>query len=139
MEIRKMIINDYEDIYNLWISCKGMGLNNLDDSKYVHNYIAKLIENNRAAVYNRKNKKEVNWGDERSKGKKSLTKAREEEDQEEVQERMYGEFDPGSGWTLAAGLIHASWGAAWYTRVYWWRPADGWVIGRRPTSYRGIA
>ena len=33
MEIRKMIINDYEDIYNLWISCKGMGLNNLDDSK----------------------------------------------------------------------------------------------------------
>ena len=20
-----------------------------------------------------------------------------------------GEFDPGSGWTLAAGLIHASW------------------------------
>lgn len=60
MEIRKMIINDYEDIYNLWISCKGMGLNNLDDSKYVHNYIAELIENNRAAVYNRKNKKEVN-------------------------------------------------------------------------------
>ena len=24
-----------------------------------------------------------------------------------------GEFDPGSGWTLAAGLIHASRGAAW--------------------------
>ena len=27
--------------------------------------------------------------------------------------RFYnGEFDPGSGWTLAAGLIHASRGAA---------------------------
>lgn len=33
MEIRKMAIDDYENIYNLWISCKGMGLNNLDDSK----------------------------------------------------------------------------------------------------------
>lgn len=33
MTIRKMIIDDYEKIYNLWISCKGMGLNNLDDSK----------------------------------------------------------------------------------------------------------
>lgn len=26
-------MNDYDDIYNLWLSCKGMGLNNLDDSK----------------------------------------------------------------------------------------------------------
>ena len=25
----------------------------------------------------------------------------------------YGEFDPGSGWTLAAGLIHASRGRSW--------------------------
>lgn len=33
MEIRKMTINDYENAYNLWISCEGMGLNNLDDSK----------------------------------------------------------------------------------------------------------
>ena len=24
-----------------------------------------------------------------------------------------GEFDPGSGWTLAAGLIHASRGVTW--------------------------
>ena len=24
------------------------------------------------------------------------------------------EFDPGSGWTLATGLTHASCGAAWY-------------------------
>lgn len=31
--IRKMSIDDYEQIYNLWMSCVGMGLNNLDDSK----------------------------------------------------------------------------------------------------------
>ena len=28
-----MKISDYEAIYSLWMSCKGMGLNNLDDSK----------------------------------------------------------------------------------------------------------
>ena len=33
MNIRKMTINDYDNVYKLWISCVGMGLNNLDDSK----------------------------------------------------------------------------------------------------------
>ena len=33
MKIRKMTIQDYEEVYQLWLSCKGMGLNNLDDSK----------------------------------------------------------------------------------------------------------
>lgn len=33
MQIRKMPIADYDNIYNLWVSCVGMGLNNLDDSK----------------------------------------------------------------------------------------------------------
>lgn len=33
MQIRKMTIADYDNIYNLWVSCVGMGLNNLDDSK----------------------------------------------------------------------------------------------------------
>lgn len=28
-----MKIEDYEEVYALWLSCKGMGLNNLDDSK----------------------------------------------------------------------------------------------------------
>lgn len=28
-----MVISDYDDVYNLWMSCAGMGLNNLDDSK----------------------------------------------------------------------------------------------------------
>ncbi len=33
MVIRKMTINDYDSVYSLWMSCAGMGLNNLDDSK----------------------------------------------------------------------------------------------------------
>lgn len=33
MNIRKMTIDDYDEIYNLWVSCAGMSLNNFDDSK----------------------------------------------------------------------------------------------------------
>ena len=33
MDIRKMTINDYDEVYALWMSCAGMGLNNLDDSR----------------------------------------------------------------------------------------------------------
>lgn len=33
MKIRIMTISDYSNVYKLWLSCKGMGLNNLDDSK----------------------------------------------------------------------------------------------------------
>ena len=33
VKIRLMNINDYDKVYKLWLSCKGMGLNNLDDSK----------------------------------------------------------------------------------------------------------
>lgn len=33
MKIRKMVINDYDVIYKLWMSCVGIGLNNLDDSR----------------------------------------------------------------------------------------------------------
>ncbi len=43
MIIRKMVIDDYEEIYNLWTSCPGMGLNNLDDSK---NEIEKFLNRN---------------------------------------------------------------------------------------------
>lgn len=31
--IRKMTVEDYDAVYSLWLSCKGMGLNNLDDSR----------------------------------------------------------------------------------------------------------
>ena len=33
MCIRQMLIDDYERVYALWLSCPGMGLNNLDDSR----------------------------------------------------------------------------------------------------------
>lgn len=33
MEIRKMKIEDYEAVYRLWLSCKGMGLNSVDNSR----------------------------------------------------------------------------------------------------------
>ena len=33
MIIRKMVIEDYDKVNDLWMSCAGMGLNNLDDSK----------------------------------------------------------------------------------------------------------
>ena len=33
MNIRKMTIEDYDRVYALWLSCKGMGLNDLDDSR----------------------------------------------------------------------------------------------------------
>ncbi|HIZ55848.1 MAG TPA: GNAT family N-acetyltransferase [Firmicutes bacterium] len=43
MEIRKMNITDYDAVYRLWMSCTGMGLNNLDDSQ---EGIAKFLERN---------------------------------------------------------------------------------------------
>ena len=50
------------------------------------------------------------------------------------------EFDPGSGWTLATGLTHASRGAAWTQLCWvWWRPAHGWVTRMQLTYQRGIA
>ena len=33
MNIRIMTIEDYDAVYDLWLSCAGMGLNNLDDSR----------------------------------------------------------------------------------------------------------
>ncbi|MBP0956172.1 MAG: GNAT family N-acetyltransferase [Oscillospiraceae bacterium] len=33
MTIRKITIDDYQKMYALWLSCKGMGLNDTDDSK----------------------------------------------------------------------------------------------------------
>jgi len=33
MEIRKMTIADYDKVYDLWMSCKNMGFNDVDDSR----------------------------------------------------------------------------------------------------------
>lgn len=33
MQIRPMVIDDYDAVYSLWRSCAGIGVNNLDDSR----------------------------------------------------------------------------------------------------------
>ena len=33
MIIRNMTVSDYDRVYALWLSCKGMGLNDVDDSR----------------------------------------------------------------------------------------------------------
>lgn len=33
MRIRRMTIEDYDQLYALWLSCRGMGLNDVDDSR----------------------------------------------------------------------------------------------------------
>lgn len=43
MEIRLMTIEDYDEVYSLWLSCKGMGLNDLDDSR---DGIARFLQRN---------------------------------------------------------------------------------------------
>ena len=43
MNIRIMLVSDYEAVYDLWMSCAGMGLNDLDDSK---EGISKFLQRN---------------------------------------------------------------------------------------------
>lgn len=43
VNIRVMTIDEYDKVYALWLSCAGMGLNNLDDSR---EGIAKYLERN---------------------------------------------------------------------------------------------
>lgn len=33
MTVRTMTTSDYDKVYSLWLVCRGMGLNNLDDSR----------------------------------------------------------------------------------------------------------
>ena len=43
MHIRPLTINDYDALYSLWTSCKGLGLNSVDDSR---EGIAKFLGHN---------------------------------------------------------------------------------------------
>ena len=43
MQIRTMTIADYEKVFALWMSCKNMGFNDIDDSK---EGIARFLERN---------------------------------------------------------------------------------------------
>ena len=56
MELRKMAIEDYEAVYNLWINTPGMGLNNLDDS---YEGISKYLERNPNTCFIMKNENEI--------------------------------------------------------------------------------
>jgi ribosomal protein S18 acetylase RimI-like enzyme len=46
--VRVMTIDDYEKVYALWMSCKNMGFNNLDDSR---EGIAKYLRRNPATCF----------------------------------------------------------------------------------------
>ena len=48
MCIRLMNINDYDNIYKIWINTPGMGLNNLDDSR---EGIAKFLSRNPSTCF----------------------------------------------------------------------------------------
>ena len=43
MNSREMVEEDYDQVYQLWLSCAGMGLNDLDDSK---EGIARFLQRN---------------------------------------------------------------------------------------------
>lgn len=48
MDIRKMTINDYDSVYNLWINTPGMGLNSVDDTR---DGIEKYLRRNPATCF----------------------------------------------------------------------------------------
>ena len=48
MNIRSMTIADYDAVYALWLSCKGMGLNDVDDSR---EGIARFLSRNPDACF----------------------------------------------------------------------------------------
>lgn len=48
MTIRVMTMDDYDRVYALWMSCKNMGFNNLDDSR---EGIARYLARNPAASF----------------------------------------------------------------------------------------
>ncbi len=56
MKIRKMTIDDYQQVYSLWLSCKGMGLNSLDDSK---EGIQKFLKRNPETCFVAEDKAEI--------------------------------------------------------------------------------
>ena len=56
MKIYTMCIEDYEEVYNLWLSCEGMGLNNLDESK---DGIARFLRRNPVTCFVAKNRERI--------------------------------------------------------------------------------
>lgn len=54
--IRQMTVNDYCKVYELWLSCKGMGLNDVDDSE---SGISRFLERNPDTCFVAENDGEV--------------------------------------------------------------------------------
>jgi len=55
MEIRIMTIEDYEEVYQLWISIDGMGMRSLDDSiEGIEKFIKRNPSSNFVAIENNK-------------------------------------------------------------------------------------
>ncbi len=51
MEIRKLSVDDYDKVYELWMSCRNMGFNNIDDSREgIGKFIKRNPETSFAAV-----------------------------------------------------------------------------------------
>ncbi len=48
MDIRVMTIDDYDGLHTLWLACKGMGLNDVDDSP---EGIARYLERNPSTCF----------------------------------------------------------------------------------------
>lgn len=48
MDIRVMTIDDYDGLYALWLACRGMGLNDVDDSP---EGIARYLERNPSTCF----------------------------------------------------------------------------------------
>ena len=51
MEIRKLSVDDYDKVYELWMSCRNMGFNNIDDSREgIEKFLKRNPETSFAAV-----------------------------------------------------------------------------------------
>lgn len=56
MKIRLMKMSDYSNVYRLWMSCKGMGLNTIDDSE---EGISRFFQRNPDTCFVAENKNEI--------------------------------------------------------------------------------
>ena len=55
MQIKKMTIQDYEKVYELWMSCKNMGFNDIDDSKEgIYRFLERNPNTSFVAIQNEK-------------------------------------------------------------------------------------
>lgn len=77
--IRKMTMNDYEELFHLWLHTKGMGLRSLDDSKEgISHFLRRNPETNFVALINGKIAGAILCGNDGRRGYIYHTVVREE-------------------------------------------------------------